>query len=137
VASLKYIYRQESQGFHAWAVKMKRAKRMHVRYFKDGAEGPIESLRRAIAYRDALFKRLPAPMRIFSSHVRNTTGIIGVNREVSRTSSGNLAENWVGKWVEADGWTIRRRAFSVNKYGEEAAKAMAIAAREENVARVL
>jgi hypothetical protein len=112
----------ERRGFYGWVVKIKRRKREHVKYFRDENAGPPESLERAIAHRDRLFRELAPPTKIMVTHRRNTTGIIGVSREVSRTSSGGLAENWVGKWVELDGKS-RRRAFSVNKYGEEEAKA--------------
>lgn len=96
----------------------------------------MESLRQAIAHRDALVQRLPPPTKIMKTHRRNTSGIIGVNREISKNSAGNLAENWIAKWVELDGRS-RRRTFSVHKYGEEAAKAMAVKTRREAVKRIL
>jgi hypothetical protein len=59
-----------------------------------------------------------------------------VKREVSVNSAGNLAENWRAQWVEVDG-RIGKRSFSVHKFGEKEARAMAIEARRENLARVL
>jgi hypothetical protein len=59
-----------------------------------------------------------------------------VKREVAVNSAGNLAENWRAQWVEVDG-RIGRRGFSVHKFGEKEARAMAIEARRENLGRVL
>jgi hypothetical protein len=59
-----------------------------------------------------------------------------VKREVAVNSAGSLAENWRAQWVEVDG-RICKRGFSVHKLGEKDARAMAIEARRENLARVL
>ena len=50
--TLRNISRAEPK-FFGWRVNVKRRRRYHVQHFADGADGPFESLRAAIAWRDA------------------------------------------------------------------------------------
>lgn len=64
--------------------------------------------------------------RNISKSVRNTSGETGVQARYIR--DGQL--NFVAKWTEMDG-TRRCKSFAANKYGEEAAFALAVEARRK------
>jgi hypothetical protein len=83
-----------------------------------------------------LLRRLPTPSKVWTTPGRDKDDVRGVKREVAVNSAGNLAENWRAQWVEVDG-RIGKRGFSVHKFGEKDARAMAIEARRENLARML
>lgn len=55
--TLKNINRIEGQG-QGWRVHVKRQRREHVQYVPDGMDGPFQSLRDAIDWRDGLWRRL-------------------------------------------------------------------------------
>lgn len=133
---MKCIYRLDERSICGWVVKLKRQRKTFHKYFHDGEGGPPESLRLAIAYRDDLIQRLPAPTRIWTTPSKDKNGVRGVTRGVQATPTGHVAESWVAAWVEVDG-KVGRRSFSVHKYGEKEAKAMALAVRKVEVARVL
>ena len=108
---------------------MKRRRRYHVQYFPDGPDGPFESLRAAIAWRDERWLELGSPTHVQARNRRNTSGVTGVRLEVSRAGG----ESYVAKWNDADG---RRhgRGFSLDRYGKKEALRLATAAREAGVA---
>jgi AP2 domain len=132
VATLNWIYREERPGFQGWVVKVRREKRESLRYFNDVPQGPVESMRRAIAYRDQLLQRLGAPTHMDRKHRGNKSGVLGVCREIYKTSSGGIGENCVASWVD-EARRRHRRAFSIQKYGEDEANARATAARRKGV----
>jgi hypothetical protein len=136
LSPMKSIYRLDERSMCGWVVKFKRQKKTFHKYFHDSVGGPPESLRQAIAYRDEQIQRLPTPTRIWVTPPKEKGGTRGVTREAAATPSGHVAESWRAYWVEVDG-KVGRRSFSVHKYGEKEAKAMALAARKEAVARVL
>ena len=92
----------------------------------------------ARSFRDSLIKKLgPAdtgPHRDPSS--RNTSGIVGVRRrEATRETDEYTYYHyfWEASWTDASG-ERQKRNFSVNKYGEDKAKSLAIAARKKGLA---
>jgi hypothetical protein len=126
--TLKNISRAEPK-FFGWKVHVKRRGHNHVQYFADGTDGPFESLRAALEWRDATWQQLGHPSHVSTRHSRNTSGIIGVRIEV--TPGGT--EHYVAKWLDADR-KRHGRAFSIDKYGRDEARRMAIAARAAGVA---
>jgi hypothetical protein len=130
--TLKHIQRAEPK-FFGWRVNVKRKGRGHVQYFADGPDGPFESLRAAIEWRDAVWERLGPPETQSSTDTRSTSGVVGVVHEVQRTSSGAIVETWRASWVDANG-KRQRRAFSIDKFGAVEARERAIAARVAGVA---
>lgn len=131
--TLKNIHRIEGQG-HGWRVHVKRQRREYVQYFPDGMDGPFQSLREAIDWRDALWRRLGPPTHVPARATRrSSSGVLGVTREVQRTASGRIVETYRAAWTDADK-KVRRRCFSVDRYGEAEARRMAIEAREQGQA---
>lgn len=128
--TLKNIHRAEKNAC-GWRVHCKRLRREYVKYFPDGWDGPFASLRAAIAWRDELWARLGPPTHVpVKATRRSSTGTLGVTREACRIESGTVVENYRAGWTDAGG-TRRRRGFSIDKYGEEVARRMALKARRD------
>jgi hypothetical protein len=127
--TLKNIRRPEPKYF-GWRVNIKRGRKAHWRDFPDGPDGPFESLRAAILWRNMMWLRLGPPNRVSVSkrNARNSSGVVGVSREVQRTPSSQIFEVWAAGWNDADRIN-HRRVFSIDKYGDADAKHRAIAAR--------
>ena len=110
-----------------WWVSLRRRGHKIVRLFKDSVHGsPGASFCQAKAYRDAVLAALP-PLTNHEQAVQlrrtNQSGISGVRR--IETAAGDL---WQATLMTRDGQ--KRENFSVSKFGEAAAKSMAIAQRE-------
>ena len=128
--TLQHIQRLEVEG-HGWRVHITRRGKTHAHYYPDGADGPFASLRAAIDWRDELWARLgPATHVPVKATKRSSTGTLGVTREACRIESGTVVENYRAGWTDAGG-TRRRRGFSIDKYGEEVARRMALKARRD------
>jgi hypothetical protein len=97
-------------------------------------------LNRAKRYRDQLERRLkPLAIRQMaeSPSIRNGSGIVGVRASAVRvmTDQGTrIYRCWTAQWIDGLG-RRRTRSFSTARYGEEAARAMAVAARRQGVHR--
>jgi hypothetical protein len=130
------IYRYEHNGSHEWVVAFKRAGKPYVEYFADGIEGPEASFRRAVEHRDWLKPRIPPWNKLHRRSSPNRSGIIGVCVVNDRTRAGRRVRRWVASWYTADG-RREKRSFSVPKYGERRAKALAIEARRRGVEEML
>jgi hypothetical protein len=91
--TLNNINRLEKQA-HGWRVHIKRRGREYTQYFPDGWDGPFESLRGAIAWRDETWRTLGPPNHASSkATTRSSSGVLGVTREVQKTASGRIVEN--------------------------------------------
>ena len=129
------IRRHDHHYFHGWVVTIKRAGRRYQRYFSDGGNRDA-AFTRALRWRDRLLRTLP-PLRKFRRHdSQNKTGVIGVSRSVDVTRAGNLVPRYRAKWQSASG-RIHGRSFSVLRYGERMAFALAVAERRRALARML
>lgn len=128
---------QVSVATHGWQVRLQWKGVRFGRFFSDSAWGGREAARVcAERYRDRLLARLerrrdssPASIHSHSAPAgRNRSGFVGVARIVQRTASGMEYHFWQASWTGAAGQreTVR---FSVLKFGEEEAKALAVAAR--------
>lgn len=123
--SLSNITRAEPK-FYAWYVNITHRTKSYTRYFADGPDGPFESLRAAISWRDATWARVGAPSKV---HLPAPSGrVVGVSLEVRAAG-----DRYVAMWTNADGKWDRKR-FSVDKYGKAKAHSLAIATREAGVA---
>ncbi len=91
--TLRHIRRLETEGC-GWRVNVKRQRQSHVKYFPDGWDGPFDSLRRAIEWRDAQWEVHGAPTHVPRNATRRSnTGILGVSLEVQELASGRIVEN--------------------------------------------
>ncbi len=124
------LEREEANKRHGagWWVRLRRRGRRIVRLFKDSIYGsPEASFAQAKAYRDAVISAVPPPTN-HEQAVRlrktNTSGISGVRR--IETSQGSA---WQATLMTKEGQ--KRENFSVSRFGEEAAKSMAITQRRK------
>ena len=128
---------------HAWRVSLRRRGKAHVKNFPDKKHGGIrEALKAAGAYRDQLLKKHPPTTRKeFSSARRrnNRSGITGVYRYAKkyRLKDGREKETWYWEahWPTTTGQSESVN-FSVNRYGEDLARRLAIRARESGLTQV-
>ncbi|WJH37675.1 AP2 domain-containing protein (plasmid) [Aliirhizobium terrae] len=109
-----------------WSVALRRRGHRIVRLFKDSIYGSSEaSYEQAQAYRDAIIAALP-PRTNHEQAVKirknNQSGISGVRRV--ETEQGDV---WQATLMTNEGQ--KKESFSIGRYGEEAAKSMAIAQR--------
>ncbi|WP_448954860.1 hypothetical protein [Labrys neptuniae] len=116
----------------AWRATVKRQGRHIARTFKDSTYGSEQAaFEQARAYRDTVIRALP-PMTLREKATRlrsnNTSGVAGVYR------NHDPAPRWVAYICLPQG--VRTKGFSVTRYGEEAAKARAVAQRQEWLAHM-
>lgn len=131
------IYRavKAERGGYYLHVSLKRNGRLFQKYFIEKQYGgEAETMRVAQAWRDNIIALHP-PMskQQFCSIVRsnNTTGVAGVGRIFKRSRGKTKASNlmyWQARIPLPNG-QLRVRNFSILRFGEEGAKALAIAAR--------
>jgi len=126
----------ERSRTHAWLVQVQRRNRIVIRMFSDSLHGGRRAaLAAALAFRAATLKQMHDPgyalWRRNRKRRNNTSGIVGVARYASRERAGR-------KFIEREYWQAfaddgkgarRSRKFSVAKYGETRARALAIRAR--------
>jgi hypothetical protein len=129
------LQRYEHNYFTGWVVSLTRRGERYTRYFPDKKDSQA-ALRRALAWRDALIRKLPPPVKVRMHWPYNKTGVIGVSLLEDRTRGGTLVKRFVATWVDEHGHD-RKRSFSVPKYGHAKARAMAVAARHQGVAEMM
>lgn len=121
---------------HGWRVSLRRYGKMLVENFPDKkCGGRKKALKLAQQYRDELLGRFPPISRKEVCQIRranNTSGISGVCTYAKsyRLKDGTVRETryWEASWPGDNGKNVSVN-FSVNKYGEELARSMAIRAR--------
>lgn len=144
--SLHHIQRidNESKRTHAWRVRAQYKSRGVIRHFSDKPYGgKRKALQAALAYRDELLQQIHDERynlwRRQRKRRNNTSGTVGVGRYIARDMvAGREVErpSWLAFWDGADGKRHSRK-FSVSKYGEAKAKALAHAARRKALAAML
>jgi hypothetical protein len=112
---------------YGWQVRVWFKGQMHTKFFNERHfAGPEEALQVAVDYRNELERSLGKPRtdRVVVAHSpRNQTGVIGVRRTRRQTggySAGgepNYSEVYEVTW-QPEPNVIRRRTFSIVKYGE-------------------
>lgn len=125
------LRREEAAGAHrgaGWWVSLRRRGHRIVRLFKDSIYGSgDEAYRQARAYRDAIILAIPPATNLEQAVLlrkNNRSGISGVRRV--ETADGDV---WQATLMTNEGQ--KRENFSVAKFGEEAAKSMAITQRRK------
>lgn len=129
-----YISRYSSApGAHGyWRVSIVRDRHKHRKTFSDrkhGGEAP--ALAAAKIWRDQVFLAHPlAAVAVVSARINttNTSGVSGVF--IARHSASGLPESWVARSPARKGQATRSKRFSIAKYGNEGAYALAVQARE-------
>jgi len=109
-------------------VRLTRQGQQTAKFFSDKQYGgKSKALKAAEQYLQTLMQQMPPKLQTGRLTVRNTTGIVGVNRTRS-TSRGHAYDYWQASW--GSGSERKSVKFAVNKYGEKKAQELAIAARQ-------
>lgn len=140
---MRYIQRVDNRH-HAWKVAVRRMNQYLHQYFTDSAHGgTAQALAAAMAWRDKTVAELTdvdyAVWRREWMRPTNKSGIVGVTRGIILKKRGKRTvklAHWQAYWQNANG-KRSTRSFSVNKYGEQEAKQMAISARENGMKDVV
>lgn len=123
---------------HAWRVSLCRRGQRHVKNFADkkwGGKG--KALAAAKQHRDELLQKHPPLSRTeFCAILRsnNKSGITGVYKYAKpfTLKNGTIRKNWYWEATWPTGNSDQEHiAFSVNEYGEDLARRMAIDARKK------
>ncbi len=119
---------------HGWYVVLWRNKVRYARFFSDiKFAGRDAALQAAKDYRDEVASAQPLMTKTeYVSIVRknNNSGTPGVCRTVAKSPRRNTTQHyWLAFWPKQDGSSGRAK-FSITRYGEEKALALAIEARE-------
>jgi hypothetical protein len=139
----RYITRIDNHNTHSWHVRIAYGTdRQAVATFSDRKlGGKRRALKAAIAWRDQMIASLPAHYRITPATCgmsrRNKTGKVGVMlaKTVKWLNSGK--RTYYAYIAYVGGHEQRKKSYAVQKYGKQAARAMAIAWRDREVAKVI
>ncbi|HYP26332.1 MAG TPA: AP2 domain-containing protein [Blastocatellia bacterium] len=125
---------QPEKHNHGYYVRLSREGRTESKFFADRSNGGKRAaLRAARQYEAELVRRAESrggKKREIKS-VRNTSGKVGVSRSTSR-SGDRVYEYWQASWNDSEG-KRRSAKFSINKYGEEKARRLAVRARRDGL----
>lgn len=126
---------QPKKHRHGFSVRVQRHRKIYSAFFSDRACG---GRRRAFTAAQGFLRELrqivgPLDRRLLAQRMAGygKSGITGVSRIVVRRLDG-LAVYWQARW-SPEPYGVRRRVFSVAKYGERQARQMAIRARQAGV----
>lgn len=128
--SMLYISHTWGHNYNAYQVRINNILSAIFNWNLYGSER--KALLAAKKFRDSLLSHLKLIQRFYKGNLkgrRNKTGIVGVSKT---TNSKTGIKYYAAQWRSPDGKHIQR-AFSVNKYGEERAKQLAIEIREQNI----
>lgn len=130
---------QPSHRTHGFFVRVSRRGKIHSAFFTDIKYGGREqALAAAQAHYLMLRKKLGMPRhrsRRWNAEVvrrKGRSGIYGVRRVIIRGVSGRLLKYWLAAWSPELG-VVRKKQFSIRKFGEEKARRLAIRARRAGV----
>ena len=143
---LRVDYDKNKRNDHYWRAQVSCNGQMTIRCFSDSVQGgKRKALQAAIAWRDALLEQIKDERAAQFIQLRtvlrrdNSSGIVGVARYIAREVKGDRvlsSVSWHAFWADKDG-KRQCRKFSVKKYGEKRAKALASIARAEGLAAAL
>ena len=125
---------QPERHNHGYYVRVTRNQKTQSKFFADKSNGGKRAaLRAAKQCESDLLEQAEAKARKRKQIVsaRNTSGIVGVSRGVWE-EGGKKVAYWQAAWVGGKGERMSRK-FSVNKYGEEKARRLAVRTRREGL----
>ena len=127
---------QEEKRTHGFFVRLQRRGITHNAFFADQSfGGKRRALRAAQKYFRVLEKKYqPMTRKRWAELLRRKgkSGIIGVHRVIVRRRGQRRRIYWQANWSPWP-YVVRRRAFSVRKFGERKARALAILTRRIGV----
>ena len=120
---------QPERNNYGYYVRVTRNGKQYAKFFSDSREGgKRKALQSARKHEAVLLAELPEVNRRGKITARNNSGRVGVSRS-SSVRRGHEYEYWQASW--SDGSEKKSVKFSINKYGEDKARRMAIKARRE------
>ncbi len=127
---------QREKHNHGFFVRLQRKGVVHSAFFADLSYGGKRRAFRAAQkhFRDLEKKYRPMTRKRWAEMLRRKgkSGIIGVRRVINRQLGQQRRVYWQANWSPRP-HVVRRRTFSVRKFGEKKAKALAIMARRIGV----
>ena len=131
----KGIRRHEYDGVNGWFVRYMREGALFRKTFNDNDYGgEDQSYAAAEEFHRQLVSYFPPRTRKEHSEQRrkNSREIIGVSR-VTKVIKNKEYDFWQASWTDVSLGKSRNKVFSVNKYGEEEAKRMAVETRQAHL----
>ncbi len=133
----KGISRIDSVTTHGWFVRGYKNGKTYPKLFSDlKCRGKRKAQKEARQFRDELYEKLvqiptkPRGRRIVYRDVRNTSGVLGVNRRTQKSPYGKISEHYSVSWRPSPG-VQKGTSFSIRKYGEKKAFKLAVAHRRK------
>jgi len=127
---------QREKHNHGFFVRLQRTGIIHSAFFADKSYGGKRRAFRAAQkhFRSLEKKYRPMTRKCWAEMLRRKgkSGIIGVRRMVLRQRGQRRRVYWQANWSPQP-YVARRRTFSVRKFGERKARALAILARRIGV----
>lgn len=125
------VIRYDYAHTHGWRARLTRDRAKFEQMYYDGQSGSIESgLRKAIQYRHEILSSFPITItKTFS----RTLSPDPEQRIRLGTEKGRHQPyvSWTAKWYDEQ-YNIKKKQFSVQKFGNEGARALALKATTEN-----
>ena len=134
--TLKGISRIDSASTVCWYIRVYRNKQTYARFISDSKfGGKNNALKEAIRERDRLRNEIqsipkkPSKRRIVHHDKRNKTGVLGVTRTSKTAKNERSYDCYTVTW-RPEPKVQKSCSFSIKKYGEERALALAIEVRK-------
>ena len=128
---------QPGKKNHGFYVRITHKGKTHQKYFPDkSCGGKSKALKEARKFRDALVAKLPKYKQEAASRKKRRikqSGVSGVTHVISRSPKGKVYEYWQAAWVDKKG-KRKTAKFSISRYGDKKALAMAKKARKSESA---
>jgi|ERR1035437_1722583 hypothetical protein len=125
---------QPAKHNHGFFVRLQRRGKIHPAFFTDCSYGGRkQALAAAQRHYRKLLAKLGPPIRLqrrWWAEMRRrkgSSGIVGVQKRILRRN-GEVRKYWVATW-SPEPYVVRRKAFSVLKFGARKARRLAIRAR--------
>ena len=138
----KGISRIDSGSTHGWFVRAYKNGKTYSKLFSDRKSGgKSQALETARAYRKTLIRKLeeipqkPRARRLVYRDTRNSTGVLGVSRTKKRNKNGTVTDCYSVSWRPQPG-IQKCTSFSIRKYGEQKAFALAVAYRRQRLQEI-
>ncbi len=135
----KGIIRIDSDSTHGWQVRVYRHGKTFSRLFsdrkhstRDAAFEAAETYRQALAGEVAALPAVSPKRRLVRANRSNTSGVVGISRTHKMDRRGVRHEVYAVSWNPEPG-VARGTSFSIRRYGEDTAFAMACKLRWEKM----
>jgi len=123
------VFRHDYDSTHAWRVHITRDRTKFLEYFYDEEAGSIENgLRMAILYRHEVVSSFPMTVSIDFKRAISQDPARRLERKIDLDTK---YEYWRATWHDVD-YKRKTKSFSVKKFGEDGARALALESTTRN-----